>query len=60
MTDSFEPLPARPASTVMLIRDTPQESISVFLMRRHAGMQFVAGTTVFPGCLLYTSPSPRD
>ncbi|MCF6386930.1 NUDIX hydrolase [Mycobacterium sp. MBM] len=49
MTDSFEPLPARPASTVMLIRDTPEESISVFLMRRHAGMQFVAGTTVFPG-----------
>ncbi|SCX17147.1 NUDIX hydrolase [Mycolicibacterium fluoranthenivorans] len=43
-----EPLPARPAATVMLVRDTPG-GINVFLMRRHMNMQFVAGTTVFPG-----------
>lgn len=41
-------LPARPAATVMLVRDTGQ-GISVFLMRRHAAMQFAAGMTVFPG-----------
>lgn len=44
--DDFEPLPARPAATVMLIRHDP---INIFLMRRHSAMQFVAGTTVFPG-----------
>ncbi|MCH9721240.1 MAG: NUDIX hydrolase, partial [Actinomycetia bacterium] len=38
----------RPAATVMLVRDT-SEGISVFLMRRHAGMEFAAGMTVFPG-----------
>lgn len=46
MTD--EPLPVRPAATVMLVRDTA-ESLEVFLMRRHAAMQFAAGMTVFPG-----------
>ncbi|BCI52510.1 NUDIX hydrolase [Mycolicibacterium litorale] len=53
MTESAEkseqtPLVPRPAATVMLIRDTP-EGIKVFLMRRHAGMEFVAGVMVFPG-----------
>ena len=43
-----QPLPVRPAATVMLVRDTP-DGISVFLMRRHAAMQFAAGMTVFPG-----------
>lgn len=33
---------------MMLVRDTV-ESIEVFLMRRHAAMQFAAGMTVFPG-----------
>ncbi|MBB3606251.1 8-oxo-dGTP pyrophosphatase MutT (NUDIX family) [Mycolicibacterium sp. BK556] len=46
--DKPEPLPIRPAATVMLIRDTPS-GISVFLMRRHRGMEFAGGTTVFPG-----------
>ncbi|MCB1264453.1 MAG: NUDIX hydrolase [Mycobacterium sp.] len=32
----------------MLVRDTA-EGISVFLMRRHAAMEFAAGMTVFPG-----------
>ncbi|MFM9033053.1 MAG: NUDIX hydrolase [Mycobacterium sp.] len=32
----------------MLVRDTA-DGISVFLMRRHAAMEFAAGMTVFPG-----------
>ncbi len=42
------PLDARPAATVMLVRDTPT-GINVFLMRRHAAMEFAAGVMVFPG-----------
>jgi 8-oxo-dGTP pyrophosphatase MutT (NUDIX family) len=49
MTDPVqEPLTPRPAATVMLVRDTA-EGIKVFLMRRHSGMEFVAGVMVFPG-----------
>jgi len=48
MTD--EPLPVRPAATVMLVRDVEASAgIEVFLMRRHAAMEFAAGMTVFPG-----------
>ncbi len=45
------PLTPRPAATVMLIRDRPDNrgSISVFLMRRHSAMEFAAGVMVFPG-----------
>lgn len=45
------PLTPRPAATVMLIREGRDGSrgISVFLMRRHAAMEFAAGTVVFPG-----------
>jgi 8-oxo-dGTP pyrophosphatase MutT (NUDIX family) len=45
------PLTPRPAATVMLIRESRDSSsgISVFLMRRHAAMEFAAGTVVFPG-----------
>ncbi len=46
MTD--EPLPARPAPTVMLIRDG-RSPLEIFLMRRHSAMEFVAGVMVFPG-----------
>ena len=46
--EKWVPLPVRPAATVMLVRDTP-EGIKVFLMRRHRGMEFVAGVMVFPG-----------
>lgn len=42
------PLVPRPAATVMLVRDDP-DGIAVFLMRRHAKMEFAAGTMVFPG-----------
>ena len=43
-----EPLPVRPAATVMLIRDA-DVALEVFLMRRHGAMAFAAGMTVFPG-----------
>jgi 8-oxo-dGTP pyrophosphatase MutT (NUDIX family) len=42
------PLEARPAATVMLVRDGA-DGLAVFLMRRHAKMQFAAGVMVFPG-----------
>jgi hypothetical protein len=43
-----DPLVPRPAATVMLVRDTPA-GIKVFLMRRHAAMEFAGGVMVFPG-----------
>jgi 8-oxo-dGTP pyrophosphatase MutT (NUDIX family) len=44
------PLTPRPAATVMLIREgRDANGMSVFLMRRHAAMEFAAGTVVFPG-----------
>src|ERR1700723_1603618 len=46
--DAYVPLPVRPAATVMLLRETAN-GIAGFLMRRHAGMEFAAGTVVFPG-----------
>ncbi|MEB3034286.1 NUDIX hydrolase [[Mycobacterium] nativiensis] len=42
------PLPTRPAATVMLVRDGVS-ALDVFLMRRHAAMEFAAGVMVFPG-----------
>lgn len=48
MSEHSDPLPVRPAATVMLVRDTG-EGISVFLMRRHRAMEFAAGVMVFPG-----------
>ncbi len=49
--DSLVPLTPRPAATVMLVREEPggQGGLAVFLMRRHAAMEFAAGTVVFPG-----------
>lgn len=45
------PLPARPAATVMLVREDAAggQGLDVFLMRRHAAMEFAAGVMVFPG-----------
>lgn len=46
------PLPTRPAATVMLVREGAAGgpgSLDVFLMRRHAAMEFAAGVMVFPG-----------
>lgn len=47
--EGWVPLPARPAATVMLVRDTEAEGVEVFLMRRHRAMEFVGGVVVFPG-----------
>lgn len=45
-----EPVAVRPAATVMLVRDASGPAgLEVFLMRRHAAMEFAAGMTVFPG-----------
>jgi 8-oxo-dGTP pyrophosphatase MutT (NUDIX family) len=42
--------PARPAATVVLLRDAPDGgALQVFLQRRVAGMAFAGGMTVFPG-----------
>jgi 8-oxo-dGTP pyrophosphatase MutT (NUDIX family) len=46
--DPLVPLTPRAAATVMLVRDTA-DGIAVFLMRRHAAMEFAAGVMVFPG-----------
>ena len=46
---SDQPLAVRPAATVMLVRDSAVDRLEVFLMRRHAAMEFAAGMTVFPG-----------
>lgn len=43
------PLVARPAATVMLIREGSESGLEVFLMRRHSKMEFAAGVMVFPG-----------
>lgn len=48
MNTTPEPLPARPAATVMLLREAPG-GVKVFLMRRHSKMEFAPGTVVFPG-----------
>jgi 8-oxo-dGTP pyrophosphatase MutT (NUDIX family) len=47
--DGWVPLPARPAATVMLVRDGRDNGVEVFLMRRHRAMEFVGGVVVFPG-----------
>ncbi len=47
--DGWVPLAVRPAATVMLVRDSRDEGVEVFLMRRHRAMEFVGGVVVFPG-----------
>jgi 8-oxo-dGTP pyrophosphatase MutT (NUDIX family) len=42
------PVPAKPAATVILLRDAA-EGLEVFLIRRHGAMSFAAGMHVFPG-----------
>jgi 8-oxo-dGTP pyrophosphatase MutT (NUDIX family) len=44
-----DPVAPRPASTVLLLRDTPEGSPEVYLLRRQRTMAFAAGMTVFPG-----------
>jgi len=51
MNEPQLPLPTRPAATVMLVREDAAggQGLDVFLMRRHAAMEFAAGVMVFPG-----------
>lgn len=47
---------ARPAATVMLVRDGAAGGVEVFLLRRRRSMTFAAGALVFPG----GGVDPRD
>jgi 8-oxo-dGTP pyrophosphatase MutT (NUDIX family) len=40
---------ARPASTILLLRDGLQQEIEVFMMVRHHEIEFSSGALVFPG-----------
>lgn len=42
------PVPARPASTVVILRDTPA-GIETFMVVRHHAIDFASGALVFPG-----------
>jgi 8-oxo-dGTP pyrophosphatase MutT (NUDIX family) len=55
---SKQPVEARPASTVVLLRDGDGRpgGLEVYLLRRHVGMAFAAGMCVFPG----GGVDPRD
>jgi len=42
-----EPVPIRPAATIMLLRDTPE--FQVLMVKRHHQIDFASGALVFPG-----------
>jgi 8-oxo-dGTP pyrophosphatase MutT (NUDIX family) len=44
-----EPGVARPASTILLLRDGSADAIEVFMMVRHYKIDFASGALVFPG-----------
>src|SRR5579863_4115760 len=44
-----ETVAARPASTILLLRDGLQGEIEVFMMVRHHEIEFSSGALVFPG-----------
>ncbi|MDO9711565.1 NUDIX hydrolase [Paracraurococcus lichenis] len=48
MSDAKPPVPARPASTVLLIRDG-EAGLEVFMVVRHREIEFAGGALVFPG-----------
>ena len=47
-----------PAATVLVLRDS-DDGMEVLMVKRSKRPPF-ENLYVFPGCLLYTSPSPRD
>jgi len=51
----WEPVPARPASTVVLLRDGAS-GLEAYVLRRRASMAFAAGMHAFPGGAV----DPRD
>src|SRR3954451_12235708 len=64
-----EPVPARDAATVVILREGPR-SAEVYLLRRKSTMAFAAGAYVFPGgsvdprdtdhAVAWAGPSPAD
>jgi 8-oxo-dGTP pyrophosphatase MutT (NUDIX family) len=46
---SSETVTARPAATVLLLRDSAKREIEVFMMVRHHEIEFSSGALVFPG-----------
>jgi 8-oxo-dGTP pyrophosphatase MutT (NUDIX family) len=54
-----EPVPIKPAATVMLIRDDPA-GLEVFLLRRTTAAAFASGMYVFPGGKLDASDGDGD
>jgi 8-oxo-dGTP pyrophosphatase MutT (NUDIX family) len=55
-SSGIEPVPARTAATVLLLRPGTDGRVDVYLQRRVATMAFAAGAYVFPG----GSVDPRD
>ncbi len=49
MTAAVEPVAPRHAATVLLLRDSPDQSPEVYFMRRPARSSFAASAYVFPG-----------
>ena len=47
-TAADAPAPARPSSTVMLLRDGT-DGLEVFMVKRHHEIDFASGALVFPG-----------
>lgn len=48
----LDPVPARPAATILLLRDRPdplERGPEVYMQRRRSSMEFAAGMYVFPG-----------
>jgi 8-oxo-dGTP pyrophosphatase MutT (NUDIX family) len=52
-----DPVVAKPASTVVLARDTASAGIEVFLVQRQGSMGFMGGMHVFPGGKVSASDS---
>jgi 8-oxo-dGTP pyrophosphatase MutT (NUDIX family) len=48
MTETKPPVPARPAATVLLLRDG-EAGLEVFMVVRHREIEFAGGALVFPG-----------
>jgi len=46
---TIETVVPRPASTILLLRDSPKQEIEVFMMVRHYEIDFNSGALVFPG-----------
>jgi 8-oxo-dGTP pyrophosphatase MutT (NUDIX family) len=46
---STEPVAPRPASTILLLRDSAASEIELFMMVRHYEIDFNSGALVFPG-----------